>query len=57
MEVKPILTVKEVAEILQINLWYAYELVHQGKIKAVQTGRKKGYRVSRESVMNFVSGE
>ena len=47
-----VLTVQQIAKLLQIGRNSAYELVRSGEIKSVTIGRQ--IRVSKESLLEFV---
>ncbi len=48
-----LLTAREVSEILQVSLAFAYELIRRGDIRSVRLGR--AVRVRREDLEDFIA--
>ena len=49
---KRILKVKEVAELLKLNILTVYEYVRDGKLKAIRFGRS--YRIEEKDLEKFI---
>lgn len=49
-----ILLTKEVAQMLRLHEEYVRELIRQRKLKAYKEGRRGGYRITMESVEEYI---
>jgi len=50
-----ILTAKEVAKQLRIHINLVYELINQGKLKAIKVGRE--YRITKKNLEAFINNK
>jgi len=49
-----VLLTKEVAEMLRLSEEYVRELIRQRKLKAYKEGRRGGFRVTMDSVEDYI---
>ena len=52
---KDVVTVEQLAEMLDIGLTLAYRLVRQKTIKSIKVGRE--YKISKQFVINYLIGK
>ena len=55
MKMCVVLTAKEVAKQLRIHINLVYELINQGKLKAIKVGRE--YRITKKNLEAFINNK
>ena len=51
----PLLTLKQVAQILSISVWTLRKWDNEGKLKAVRIGNRKDRRYKKEDIMEIMN--